>query len=155
MSYDAADEPTFHHDYPQLPGLEVAAPPPAGVTLEPEDVEALTRLSEILTHIRHLATSRPDGALAQIEILAGAMVKTPRLLAEGASFGARRTLELERMAGERALAMAASTAGPRAQPIGEVAAASVVGANQRLEPPAINGTLHAMSTHSATSESAA
>lgn len=133
MSYDVADEPTFHQDYPQLPGLEVATPSPAPspVILEPDDVLALSQLSEILTHIRHLATSRPDGAFAQIEILAGAMAKTPRLLAEGAAFGARRTLEIERMAGGRALAMAASADGMPSQHVGRAISAALQGAIQR------------------------
>lgn len=108
MTDMAPDEPSFHQDYPQLPGLDGSWLPPAptSVELTPDDAVALGQLSEILTHIRYLATTRPEGAFAQIEILAVAMAKTPRLLAEGAPFGARRTLEQERLAGERALAMA-------------------------------------------------
>ncbi|KZC32610.1 MULTISPECIES: hypothetical protein [unclassified Rhodanobacter] len=108
MTDVTTQEPSFHQDYPQLPGLDGPLQPsaPAGVELTAEDAAALGQLSEILTHIRYLATARPDGAFAQIEILAVAMAKTPRLLAEGAPFGARRTLEQERLAGERALAMA-------------------------------------------------
>ncbi|UJJ60642.1 hypothetical protein [Rhodanobacter denitrificans] len=124
MTDAIVDEPSFHNGYPQLPGLDDAWQPPApsGVVVEPNDVAALDQLSKILTHIRYLATARPDGAFAQIEILAAAMAKTPRLLAEGAPFGARRTLELERMAGERALAMATTQNAPSACSVDRVIA---------------------------------
>ncbi|KZC41096.1 hypothetical protein RHOFW510R12_00525 [Rhodanobacter sp. FW510-R12] len=150
MTDSPADTPSFHDDYPQLPGFDalMQVTVPRRVTLEEGDLASLDQLSEILIHIRHLATARPQGALAQIEILAGAMAKTPRLLAEGVANGARQTLVLERLAGARALALAAAPRGGAARSVRAVIDAHFQCPNAGNEP-AISGVLQRESTKDA------
>lgn len=105
---DGTMESSYCEDYPQLPGFAVltSEPSPADpVTLTGPEIESLQRLGEVMAQIRFLATARASGALAQIEILASAMSKTPRLLAEGASPGMQSVLDMERAAAGRALSI--------------------------------------------------
>ncbi|WP_199039919.1 MULTISPECIES: hypothetical protein [unclassified Dyella] len=104
-------------DQSVLPGFtveEVAhyTAPRAPVSLDDMGIQSLETLGEIINQIRYLATARAPQALAQIEILAGAMCKTPRLLADGAQFGTAGTIELELAAGRRALAIGVGHATP-------------------------------------------
>ncbi|WNL48462.1 hypothetical protein RKE25_22290 (plasmid) [Dyella sp. BiH032] len=117
-TFDRQVQAIDNPDQSVLPGFTVAEMrehmgPRAAVSLDDLGIQSLEALGDVLNQIRYLATTRSPQAFAQIEILAGAMCKTPRLLADGSPFGTAGTIELELAAGRRALAIGVGHAPPQ------------------------------------------